>query len=92
MFLDPRDLTPFFAGTYFPLERRYGMPAFRELLQAIHQWFGENRDDLGDQSARLRAALESMQAAPEAPEDRVAALVQLRQLGEPLLPSFFVRS
>jgi uncharacterized protein YyaL (SSP411 family) len=64
VFLDPADLVPFFAGTYFPPERRYGMPAFRELLQAIHRWYGENRQELGEQSARLRSALESIQAAP----------------------------
>jgi uncharacterized protein YyaL (SSP411 family) len=65
VFLDPADQVPFFAGTYFPPERRYGMPAFRELLQAIHQWYGENRHELGEQSARLREALESIQAAPQ---------------------------
>ena len=29
VFLTPDDLTPFFAGTYFPLEARYGMPSFK---------------------------------------------------------------
>ena len=38
MFLDPRDQTPFFGGTYFPKEPRYGMPAFRELLQRVAQY------------------------------------------------------
>jgi uncharacterized protein YyaL (SSP411 family) len=64
VFLDPADLVPFFAGTYFPPERRYGMPAFSELLEAIHQWYGENRNELPEQSARLQTALESIQAAP----------------------------
>ena len=34
MFLDADDQRPFFGGTYFPNEPRYGMPAFRELLRA----------------------------------------------------------
>src|SRR5439155_11743479 len=34
VFLSP-DGTPFFAGTYFPKEDRYGMPAFRRVLRAI---------------------------------------------------------
>ena len=65
VFLDPADLVPFFAGTYFPPERRFGMPAFPELLQAIHQWYGEHRHELGEQNARLQSALESIQAAPD---------------------------
>ena len=35
VFLDPENHVPFFAGTYFPRERRYGMPAFREVLQSV---------------------------------------------------------
>jgi hypothetical protein len=61
VFLDPQDHVPFFAGTYFPRERRYGMPAFGELLQAIERWFRENREELQGQNARLRSALESIQ-------------------------------
>jgi uncharacterized protein YyaL (SSP411 family) len=34
VFLTP-DQVPIFTGTYFPKERRYGMPAFREVLVAI---------------------------------------------------------
>ncbi len=34
VFLTP-DGKPFYGGTYFPPERRYGMPAFQELLQSI---------------------------------------------------------
>ena len=33
------DKKPFFAGTYFPPHRKYGMPAFSEVLSAIaNQW------------------------------------------------------
>ena len=35
VFLDPTDLTPFFAGTYFPPAPRHGLPAFSELLQKV---------------------------------------------------------
>jgi uncharacterized protein len=63
VFLDPQDHLPFFAGTYFPRERRYGMPAFRELLEAIDKWYRENREELQGQNAKLREALESIQGA-----------------------------
>jgi uncharacterized protein YyaL (SSP411 family) len=61
VFLDPRDLVPFFAGTYFPPQRRYGMPAFAEVLQAVAQWFEENPDDRQRQAGKLRAALATVQ-------------------------------
>ena len=33
IFINPDDQRPFFAGTYFPKEARYGMLAFSDLLQ-----------------------------------------------------------
>ena len=33
MFLTPDDQIPFFGGTYFPPEPRYGMPGFRNILE-----------------------------------------------------------
>src|SRR5512133_991752 len=34
LFLTPEG-EPFYGGTYFPPERRYGMPSFREVIEAI---------------------------------------------------------
>jgi uncharacterized protein len=67
VFLDPQDHLPFFAGTYFPRERRYGMPAFRELLEAIDKWYRENREELQGQNAKLQQALESIQGGAGQP-------------------------
>jgi uncharacterized protein YyaL (SSP411 family) len=61
VFLDPADHMPFFAGIYFPPERRYGMPAFREVLTAVGEWFLEHPDQRQGQAEQLRAALASMQ-------------------------------
>jgi hypothetical protein len=66
VFLDPQDHLPFFAGTYFPRERRHGMPAFRQLLEAIATWYRENREELQGQNAKLQEALESIQGASAA--------------------------
>ena len=60
VFLDPADQTPFFAGTYFPLQQRYGMPSFRQVLQALHGWYSENRNEVKEQNEKLAAALQSM--------------------------------
>lgn len=39
IFLTPEDLIPFYGGTYFPVEPRYGRPGFLELLQAVRRFY-----------------------------------------------------
>ncbi len=57
VFLTPDDLSPFFAGTYFPPAPRHGLPAFRDLLQQIARAYHEQRDAIDEQNASLRQAL-----------------------------------
>jgi uncharacterized protein YyaL (SSP411 family) len=54
MFLTPDDLTPFFAGTYFPREPRYGMPGFVDVLERVAGYFRDHRDDIRRQNGSLR--------------------------------------
>ena len=54
MFLTPDDLTPFFAGTYFPREPRYGMPGFVDVLQRVAAYYRDHRDDIRRQNGSLR--------------------------------------
>ena len=44
-FLTPKG-EPFFCGTYWPLERRRGMPSFREVLQSVAQTWQTRRDEV----------------------------------------------
>ena len=46
-FLTP-DQVPFFCGTYFPKEDRYGMPGFRRLLISIAQTYREKKHLIHD--------------------------------------------
>lgn len=39
VFLSPDDLIPFYGGTYFPIDARYGRPGFLQILQAIHRFY-----------------------------------------------------
>ncbi len=45
VFLLP-DARPFFAGTYYPREPRYGMPSFQQVLRAVHEAYRTRRADL----------------------------------------------
>lgn len=40
------DKKPFFAGTYFPAQSRYGMPGFSDLLNALAKRWRSNREEL----------------------------------------------
>ncbi len=55
MFPDGR---PFYGGTYYPLEPRYGMPSFRQVLLAVHDAFVNRRAALEEQASNLTEALD----------------------------------
>ncbi|HEX7029752.1 MAG TPA: thioredoxin domain-containing protein [Gammaproteobacteria bacterium] len=64
VFLAPDDLTPFFAGTYFPREARYGMPGFQDVLRRVHAAFIDQRAQLREQNAALRNVFAKLDSAP----------------------------
>ncbi|HUJ72889.1 MAG TPA: thioredoxin domain-containing protein [Verrucomicrobiae bacterium] len=47
------DLKPFFCGTYFPPDARYGRPGFKELLQRIHDVWEANHDAILLQAGKI---------------------------------------
>jgi len=56
MFLAP-DGTPFFGGTYFPREPRYGLPGFADICERVAEAFENRRGDIEAQNAELRRVL-----------------------------------
>ena len=58
MFLTP-DGAPFFGGTYFPKQPRYGLPGFPELAQRIAEIFRTRRNEIEQQNSSLLGALGS---------------------------------
>ena len=64
MFLDPEDQRPFFGGTYFPNEARYGMPAFTELLESVAGYFKDRRDEVREQGERIAGVFEQLDPEP----------------------------
>jgi len=56
LFLTPK-LEPFFAGTYFPPEERWGRPGFATVVRSmVHAW-SERRPDVEAQAGELAAAI-----------------------------------
>jgi hypothetical protein len=66
VFLTP-DGKPFYAGTYFPPQPRYGMPSFKQVLTTIADAWQNRRQELLESSERVVASVER-QMAVSAPE------------------------
>jgi uncharacterized protein len=56
-FLTP-DGRPFFGGTYFPRDDRYGRPGFGRILEAMATVWRERRDEALETAASVMAAIE----------------------------------
>ncbi|MBD2489831.1 thioredoxin domain-containing protein [Aulosira sp. FACHB-615] len=56
-FLSPEDLVPFYAGTYFPVDPRYGRPGFLQVLQALRHYYDNEKEDLRQRKAVILDSL-----------------------------------
>ena len=65
MFLTP-DAKPFWGGTYFPREARYGRPDFIQVLEAVNKAWQERRQSLADSAEQLSTHVEARLAAGHA--------------------------
>src|SRR5712671_4587974 len=59
MFLTP-DGEPFWGGTYFPPEQRWGRPGFPQVLEAMSNAYLQDRDKVAKNVVALREALEKL--------------------------------
>jgi len=77
MFLTPSG-APFFGGTYFPKQSRYGIGGFLDLLPRVAAAYREQGEAIAEQGARLADALASIEPQADAREaslpDRAPAL------------------
>ena len=64
MFLSPADQRPFFGGTYFPKEARFGLPAFQDLVTRVAEYYHEHEPELRRQNAALMDAFAQLVPPP----------------------------
>ncbi|MBB5232768.1 thioredoxin domain-containing protein [Deinococcus budaensis] len=84
---------PFYAGTYFPPEDRYGMPGFPRLLASVAHTWQEGRDKIEGNAQALaghvREASRPRPSAGELPEDFLErAVANLRRVYDADLGGF----
>jgi uncharacterized protein YyaL (SSP411 family) len=87
MFLAPGTQRPFFGGTYFPKEPRYGMPAFTDLLRRVSEFHRTHADDIAKQSEALQQAFAEM-SPPAASAATALTLAPLETARERLADEF----
>ena len=51
------DLKPFYCGTYFPPESKYGRPGFKELIERIHNVWEANHTGVVAQADQITASI-----------------------------------
>ena len=61
MILSPDDHVPFFGGTYFPPQARFGLPGFIELLQRIAELYENEPKAINKQNLAVMEALQKVQ-------------------------------
>ncbi|MXV77513.1 thioredoxin domain-containing protein [Candidatus Poribacteria bacterium] len=59
VFLTP-DLKPFFGGTYYPPEDRYGRPGFPKVMYAVIEAYNDKNDQVLEQADQITAQLNQM--------------------------------
>ncbi|MEH2385445.1 MAG: thioredoxin domain-containing protein [Nostoc sp.] len=57
IFLSPEDLVPFYAGTYFPVDPRYGRPGFLQVLETLRRYYDTEKEDLQQRKALIIESL-----------------------------------
>lgn len=66
--LTPGDRIPFYGGTYFPVEPRYGRPGFLQVLQALRTFYDREREKLASRKQAIAEALHQAATIPASGE------------------------
>jgi uncharacterized protein len=64
IFLAPDDLAPFYGGTYFPIEAKYGRPGFLQILQTLRQVYDRDRTKIDSAKSEILNNLQNSVLLP----------------------------
>lgn len=85
VFLTPQG-RPFYGGTYYPKQPRYGMPSFQQVLLAVHDAYTNRRVDVDRAAEGLTESL-SRDTLNIGGQDGALSVESLSEALEQLLPS-----
>jgi uncharacterized protein YyaL (SSP411 family) len=90
VFLTP-SLKPFYGGTYFPPEDRFGLPSFKRLLLSIAEYWEKNRDKIEEASSEVLTYLkEQSKPVEQEPDQQIMqeAMLKLSSVFDPIYGGF----
>lgn len=58
IFLTPHGRIPFYGGTYFPMEPKYGRPGFLEVLKALREFYDTKKEKLASITEQIYDGLQ----------------------------------
>jgi len=64
IFMTPKGF-PFFAGTYFPNEEKFGLPSFKEILTRVSDFYKNQRKDIDAQNLQISNIFKSLNKQTE---------------------------
>ncbi len=70
-FLDPHTHIPFYVGTYFPIDARYGCPAFKEVLKQLADFYQLHKQKLEKHNMQLHQRLLQANQSTKAHGDEI---------------------
>lgn len=60
VFLSSDNLMPFFSGTYFPKESRYGSAAFKDILKLVAEYYSKESDAIFNSHSKLQNIIDQI--------------------------------
>jgi uncharacterized protein YyaL (SSP411 family) len=69
IFLTPDRSIPFYGGTYFPVDPRFGRPGFLQVLQSVRRYYDEEKDKLDNFTREMLGALQESAIVPAVDTD-----------------------
>ncbi len=85
IFLTPDDQVPFYGGTYFPVEARYGRPGFLQVLQALRKLYDTDKAKVATVKSQILGGLSSAQLSAGALDESLL-IEGIRACGRSLMP------
>ncbi|MGB3692193.1 MAG: thioredoxin domain-containing protein [Spirulinaceae cyanobacterium] len=77
IFLTPDERIPFYGGTYFPVEPRYGRPGFLDVLRSIRRFYDVEKEKLGGFKQEIMKGLQQGTViVPNPPDSLTKELLQ----------------
>ncbi len=81
---------PFFGGTYFPADERYGRPSFRRVLLSMAKAYQERREEVEESAGSVLTMIEHNESFSGRSGELAESL--LRKIVEPILAMFDARN